>query len=79
MATLAGVESLTFNELKADLGLSDGNLSSHAAALERAGYIRICKVFAGRKPRTTLTIAGRGKRALQNYVNLLQGILDKAK
>jgi len=79
MATLAGVESLTFRELQAELGLSDGNLSSHAAALERAGYVRISKAFAGRKPRTTLAIAPRGKRALRNYVDLLQGILAKAK
>ena len=37
MATLTAVESLDFGELKGELGLSDGNLSAHLAALERAG------------------------------------------
>jgi DNA-binding MarR family transcriptional regulator len=79
MATLAGVESLDFNDLKAELGLTDGNLSTHLAALERAGYVSIEKGFAGKKPRTTVAQTAKGRKALERYVNLLQGILDKAK
>ena len=78
MATLAGVEHLEFNELKAELGLTDGNLSTHATALERAGYVRQTKRFRGRKPLTTLAVTAKGRRALQRYVNLLQGILSRA-
>ena len=78
MATLAGVESLEFNDLKAQLGLTDGNLSTHAAALERAGYVEIVKSFKGRKPNTLLAITARGRTALGNYVALLQDILNKA-
>ena len=78
MATLAGVDRLGFNEVKAELGLTDGNLSTHAAALERAGYIRITKTFRGRKPLTRLAMTAKGRKAMQRYVNLLQGILDKA-
>ncbi len=36
MATLAGVTSLTFNDLKAELALTDGNLSTHLALLDKA-------------------------------------------
>lgn len=79
MATLAGVESLDFNDLKAQLGLTDGNLSTHLTALENAGYIKIAKSFRGRKPRTTLSQTAKGRRALTNYVDLLQNILEKAK
>jgi DNA-binding MarR family transcriptional regulator len=79
MAALAGVESLDFNEIKAELGLTDGNLSTHAAALERAGYVKITKSFRGRKPRTTLAITDKGRKGLANYVDLLLNILDKAK
>lgn len=79
MATLAGVESLDFNQLKADLNLTDGNLSAHATALERAGYVKIAKGFCGRKPRTTLAMTAKGRKAMESYVKLLQGILDKAK
>jgi DNA-binding MarR family transcriptional regulator len=79
MATLAGVDGLEFNQLKADLGLTDGNLSAHAAALERAGYIKVRKDFKGRKPRTTLAMTARGRKALTRYVASLQTILDKAR
>lgn len=78
MVTLAGVGSLEFNDLKGQLGLTDGNLSTHAAALERAGYVKITKRFRGRKPQTTLTITAKGRKALTNYINLLQGILSEA-
>lgn len=79
MATLAGVEGLDFNDLKAQLGLTDGNLSTHLTALDNAGYIKIAKSFKGRKPRTTISQTAKGKRALTNYIDLLQGILEKAK
>jgi DNA-binding MarR family transcriptional regulator len=79
MAALAGVEKLEFNELKAQLGLTDGNLSTHLSALERAGYIQLVKGFRGKKPLTTLSQTEKGKKALRNYVNMLQGILDKTK
>ncbi len=79
MATLAGVESLGFNEIKVELGLTDGNLSTHAVALERAGYIGIHKAFKGKKPQTTLAITAKGRKALEKYVNRLQEIINKAK
>jgi len=78
MATLAGVEDMEFNVLKAELGLTDGNLSTHAAALDRAAYARIIKDFKGRKPRTTLAITPKGRKALKRYVESLQAILDRA-
>ena len=79
MATLAGLENLDFNDLKAQLGLTDGNLSTHLAALERADYVEITKSFKGKKPRTTVAQTAKGRKALKNYINLLQGILDQAK
>ena len=79
MAALAGVDRLDFNELKAELGLTDGNLSTHGAALERAGYIQIKKSFRGKKPLTTLAMTPKGRTALSRYVDLLQGILKGAR
>ncbi len=79
MAALAGVKSLDFAELKAQLGLTDGNLSTHLAALERAGYARIAKTFRGKKPHTAVAVSAKGKRALASYVSMLQEILEKAK
>ncbi|MHC4718015.1 MAG: winged helix-turn-helix domain-containing protein [Planctomycetota bacterium] len=79
MATLTGVRSLDFNELKAELGLTDGNLSAHLAALERAAYVKIAKGFVGRKPRTTVAITARGRKAMQRYIQSLERILQRAR
>lgn len=79
MAALAAVESLDFTELKADLALTDGNLSTHATALERAGYVKIAKTFHGKKPLTRLAMTAKGRKALANYVAALQAILDKTR
>ena len=49
MAYLAGAGTAEFNELKARLQASDGNLSVHLRKLEEAGYVAIDKSFQGRK------------------------------
>ena len=77
MASLVAVESLDFNELKAQLGLSDGNLSVHLSHLERPGYVKVTKAFVGKRPRTTIAITAKGRKAMENYVNILGAILKK--
>ena len=79
MATLTGVSSMNFNELKADLALTDGNLSTHLTHLENAGYVKITKKFKGRKPHTTVAVSAKGKTALRNYIEQLEAIIKKAK
>ena len=48
VSALAVNRSLTFNELKALLKTTDGNLSVHARKLEEADYIVCTKSFDGR-------------------------------
>ena len=48
VSALAVNESLSFNELKALLDTTDGNLSVHARKLEEADYITCTKSFEGR-------------------------------
>ena len=76
---LAGIESLEFGEIKAQLQLTDGNLAAHLGALERAGYVRIKKAFKGKKPQTAVAITDKGRKALEQYVSLLQSVLEKRK
>src|SRR5712671_8067063 len=57
VSALAGSEVLTFVELRALLGVTDGNLSVHARKLEEARYVRCSKSFAGRRPRTEYRLA----------------------
>ncbi|MBI5722986.1 MAG: transcriptional regulator [Planctomycetes bacterium] len=79
LTTLMGVDLMEFNNLKRELNLTDGNLSTHALALERAGHIRIVKSFRGKKPLTELSMTDKGRKAVENYVSLLQKILNKAR
>jgi len=75
VSSLAGVESLEFTELKSVLGLTDGNLSTHARVLEEAEYLQIEKRFKGRKPQTIFRLTRKGRTAFRRYVGFLEGIL----
>ena len=48
------ISGVVFSELRDSCGLTDGNLSRHLAALEKAGVVKIEKSFVGAKPRTRL-------------------------
>jgi DNA-binding MarR family transcriptional regulator len=73
---LSSGEALEFNRLKALLKVTDGNLGAHLAALERAGYIRSEKDFAGKKPRTRASLTKEGRRAFARHVEFLQNIIS---
>ena len=75
VSALAVNESLTFNELKALLKTSDGNLSVHARKLEDAAYITCTKSFAGRVPKTQYRLTAAGRRALQRYLDHMEALI----
>jgi len=79
VAALAANDSLTFAELKDVLKTSDGNLSVHARRLEDAGYIKVTKGFEDRKPKTEYRLTPRGRRALETYLQQMEGILHQAR
>ncbi len=75
VSALAVSESLTFNELKALLKASDGNLSVHARKLEEAEYVTCTKSFAGRVPKTQYRLTATGRRALQRYLDHMEALI----
>jgi DNA-binding transcriptional ArsR family regulator len=75
VSALAVNTSLTFNELKQLLRVSDGNLSVHARKLEDAGYITCTKSFAGRLPKTEYRLASPGRRALEKYLDHMEALI----
>jgi DNA-binding HxlR family transcriptional regulator len=75
VSALAGVTSLSFNELKALLKLTDGNLSVHARKLEDAHYIDCHKFFEDRRPRTDYRLTSEGRVALQRYLNHMEALI----
>ncbi|QJX45889.1 transcriptional regulator [Hymenobacter taeanensis] len=75
MAVLMANETVSFNELKEALDLTDGNLASHVSALEKAGYVAVSKQFVGKKPNTTYSASVEGKQAFQNHLTALEKLL----
>ncbi len=75
VSALAVNRSLTFNELKASLKTTDGNLSVHARKLEEADYIVCTKSFDGRLPKTEYRLTAAGRRALERYLNHMEALI----
>jgi DNA-binding HxlR family transcriptional regulator len=75
VSALAVNRSLTFNELKAMLKTTDGNLSVHARKLEEADYIVCTKSFDGRLPKTEYRLTAAGRRALERYLNHMEALI----
>ena len=75
VSALAVRDSLTFNELKALLKTSDGNLSVHARKLEDAGYITCDKSFQARVPKTEYRLTALGRRALERYLDHMEALI----
>jgi len=61
VSALAVNRSLTFNELKALLKMTDGYLSVHARKLEEADYIVFLKEFDVRLLKTEFRLVAAGK------------------
>lgn len=76
VSALAVNESLSFNELKALLDTTDGNLSVHARKLEEADYITCTKSFEGRLPRTEYRITRPGRDALERYLAHMESLIE---
>src|SRR5437588_256091 len=75
VSALAVNRSLTFNELKAMLKTTDGNLSVHARKLEEADYIVCTKSFDGRLPKTEYRLTAAGRKALERYLNHMEALI----
>lgn len=79
VSALAVSPSLTFNELKALLRTSDGNLSVHARKLEEAAYINCTKMLDGRLPKTRYRLTAAGRRAFERYLEHMEALIRAAR
>lgn len=73
---LYAVDSADFLFLLRQSGLSKGNLSSHLAKLELAGYVEVEKTFRGKIPLTICRLTGEGREALRRYRHQLKRVVD---
>ena len=75
MSILMVNEWVDFNMLKETLDLTDGNLASHANALEKIKYIEVRKSFIGKKPNTSYAVSKLGKKAFKDHLDALEALI----
>lgn len=78
MAALNTLEAghwLEFVVLRSIVDTTDGNLGAHLSTLDAAGYVKIAKDFAGKKPRTRVKLSPHGREAFGQYVATLHAII----
>jgi len=78
-ALCAADGALTFNELRGQCDLTDGNLSRHLKALQEAGAVTITKRFVGVRPRTTVRLSETGLARFGDYLTALEDVLLAAR
>ena len=76
VSSLAVNGSLTFTDLRDLLGITDGNLKSHASKLEVAGYIQHTKSFEGRTQKTEYELTRTGRKELESYLSHMEAIIE---
>jgi len=79
MAYLADAEVASFNELKAALDTSQGNLSIQLRKLEDAGYVAIDKSFLDRKPLTRASMTPKGRQAFAEYIETIAKLVGETR
>ena len=73
--TLAEGDSVTFPHLREQLDMTAGNLTTHLAKLEDAGYVHTEKTFQGRKPATLIQLTLEGRAAFRRYRTTLLNLI----
>ena len=78
MTLLATRPSWSFQDLKSELGMSDGNLITHLRTLHKLGLVALTREMRGR-PQTNYSLTGKGRAAFREYLNVLEAIVKAGK
>ena len=76
LAYLYAAGTADFIFLMNETGLTRGNLCSHMSTLEEAGYVRVKKQFANKRPLTLLSLTSKGRAAFKAYRRSMKQFLD---
>lgn len=71
--------ALSFNDLKAALDMTGGNLSVQLRNLEEVGYVDVTKTIEKRKTLTTVSLTQKGYEALMSYLDTMEKIIRSVK
>lgn len=78
MTVLAARSHWAFQDLKAELGMSDGNLLTHLRTLHKHGYVAFTRQILTRQ-QTSYSLTERGRGAFTQYLNLLEEVIKAAR
>ena len=78
MTLLATRVSWSFQDLKTELGMSDGNLITHLRTLHKLGLVALTKEVRNR-PQTSYSLTVKGRSAFKDYLNVLEQIVKAGK
>jgi DNA-binding HxlR family transcriptional regulator len=78
MTLLASRVSWPFQELKAELNMTDGNLVTHLRILHEAGFVAVTKEVLDR-PQTSYSLTTKGRAAFKDYLAVLEQIVKAGK
>ena len=72
-------EPWPFQDFKSELSMSDGNLITHLRTLGTAGYVDSIKLTGDGRPQTLYSLTAPGRKAFEDYLGILEQILDLGK
>jgi DNA-binding HxlR family transcriptional regulator len=78
MSLLAARAGWSFQDLKAELKMSDGNLITHLRTLIKAGYLGETREMKNR-PQTSYALTKQGRAAFESYIAVLDSIVRSAR
>lgn len=78
MTLLASRASWSFQDLKSELNMSDGNLVTHLRTLHKAGLVAFTKEILDR-PQTSYSLTRKGRTAFRDYIAVLEQIVKAGK
>jgi DNA-binding MarR family transcriptional regulator len=79
MSLLAATPELSFTELRGELKMTDGNLTTHIRTLQEAGYLSVTKSYRNNRPHTTCALTPDGHKAFREYIDLLEQIVRQTR
>ena len=75
MAYLGNFGESDYTDIKNDLELSDGHMSTHMKKLVAARYVTVNKSFVKNKPKTRYKLSALGKKRLNSYLEDLKSLI----
>lgn len=79
MIASLSIEDLTYKQMKEILGCTDGNMTTHTKKLIQEGFMEVRKEFVNNRPQTTYHLTDGGRTQFEEYVALLNKLVEEGK